>query len=194
MPAVEQRREQLPRASMQPRDRIRTALARDAKTGGRPSLVAFVTAGVSRAAGVPAGAAFRRERRRRGRDRRTVLRSHGRWRDDPTVEPARDRARREPHVDLGRARAPRFRAAIARAADELFEPAVGVRLRAAGAPCRGGRRQRFHRAGLAVRGERAARGGAATARLGARATRDAGNARRPSCVGSVRRAKVSFMP
>ena len=30
---------------MQPHDRIRTALARDAKTGGRPSLVAFITAG-----------------------------------------------------------------------------------------------------------------------------------------------------
>jgi len=30
---------------MQPRDRIRAALARDTKTGGRPSLVAFITAG-----------------------------------------------------------------------------------------------------------------------------------------------------
>ena len=30
---------------MQPRERIRAALARDVKTGGRPALVAFITAG-----------------------------------------------------------------------------------------------------------------------------------------------------
>ncbi len=45
MPAVERHSAPLPKARMQPRDRVRAALARDPKQNARPSLVAFVTAG-----------------------------------------------------------------------------------------------------------------------------------------------------
>ena len=88
------------------------ARARRQEGASRPALVAFITAGYPEPTRVPAGAARRRERGRRRRDRRAVLRSDGRRRHDPALEPARDRARREPHLDLGRARAARLRARL----------------------------------------------------------------------------------
>ena len=71
-----------------------------------------------------------------------------------------------------------FELDFAGAADELSESAARVRLRRARAARGRGRRQRLHRAGSAVRGERAARCGARAARLGAGAARDAGDAGR----------------
>jgi hypothetical protein len=107
---------------IQPRDRIRNALARDLSAAGEPAkLVTFVTAGY------PEPREFLNVLRSRRRDAVEIGMPFSdpiRQRDDPALEPAHRAAWSAWILDELRAA---IRARGARAADELSEPAARVR-------------------------------------------------------------------
>ena len=102
------------------------------------------------AAGIPREPGSGRSGLRRGRDRRAVLRSDGRWLHDSTRELRGAHRWRHPAVDIARSRRAAEAARHAHSVDELPESLARFRTRCAAARRARSRGCRVHRAGSAL--------------------------------------------
>ncbi len=159
----------------------------------RVALVAFLTAGFPSQDRLPRGSGSRRRRGRRGRDRRAVHRSAGRWRDHPALQPRGARAGRHRCswiLESSRpCRSPKAQLVLMGYLNPMLAfglPALAAR--AAQVGC-----LRLHRAGPAGGGERGVRAGAGAARPGADPHGHAGHAAGPARAAVRAARRVSSM-